>query len=124
MKRAGTLRSVDSINTALFNVDAASLVALAGCEISTARRWLRTRRMPRPIVRLVALLRGGELGELYPAWRGWRVQSGRLVSPDGYTFAPGELVSRAFLNANLSQVERGLATLAEPPGLGAGRRSA
>ena len=47
--------------------------------------------MPWSAVRLLRLLRGSDLGELSPAWRGWHLQGDRLVSSAGTTFAVHEL---------------------------------
>ena len=60
---------------------------LLGVCLRTVRHWDRGRnRVPWSAVRLLRILRGGEL----PAtdWDGWRVlDGGRLVTPAGVTFS-------------------------------------
>lgn len=36
-----------------------------------------------------------DLGTLDPAWRGWKLERGLLVSPDGWTFRPGDVSASA-----------------------------
>ena len=58
-----------------------------GVGVSTVRRWDRgQRRVPWAVVRLLRLLRQGDLGSLAPAWAGWTVHGGTLRSPEGRVF--------------------------------------
>lgn len=64
--------------------------ALGVC-VRTVRHWDAGRnRVPWSAVRLLRLLRGGDLGELSPAWTGWRLSGDRLVTPAGVVFRGGE----------------------------------
>lgn len=54
----------------------------------TARRW---RARGRPARSLLGIAASGELGQLWPAWDGWRVLGKNLVAPDGRTWSRGEL---------------------------------
>lgn len=61
--------------------------------VRTVRHWDSGRnRVPWSAVKLLRLLRLGDLGALYPAWDGWKLRpDGDLVSPNGYAFEPWRL---------------------------------
>lgn len=65
---------------------------LGVCE-RTIRHWDTGRnRVPWAAVKLLRLLRLGDLGALHPAWSGWLLHpDGDLVSGNGYRFAPWRL---------------------------------
>lgn len=65
------------------------LVELTGVHPVTVRRWKKLARIPRWLQRLVRVCLHGELAEIDPAWRGWRLVRGELVSPEGRAFTPG-----------------------------------
>jgi hypothetical protein len=65
--------------------------ALLGVSVKTVRNWDRGRhRVPWSAVKLLRLLRLGDLGALAPAWAGWRLQGETLLSPEGRRFTPGD----------------------------------
>ena len=69
------------------------VAAATGMHRTTVSRWRRRRSFP-PIVRRLARLElDGELGAIHAAWTGWRLdrKAGELVTPDGWTFTPGEI---------------------------------
>lgn len=58
--------------------------AYLGVCVRTIRHWDAGRcRVPWSVVRLLRLLRAGELGGLLEGWDGWTIYRDRLVSPDG-----------------------------------------
>lgn len=60
--------------------------AYLGVCVRTIRHWDAGRcRVPWSAVRLLRLLRAGELGGLLDGWEGWTIFRDRLVSPDGRT---------------------------------------
>lgn len=67
--------------------------AFLGVCVRTVRHWDSGRnRVPWAAVKLLRLLRCGDLGALHPAWSGWVLRpDGDLVSGDGYRFAPYRL---------------------------------
>lgn len=86
------------------------LARLAGVSLRTARRWRATGHIPRPARVLIAVKLGWlELGVLSPAWSGWYLRRGELVSPDGWTFSAGELLALPFRYQQLRHAERELA---------------
>ncbi|MGH7144764.1 MAG: DUF3653 domain-containing protein [Planctomycetota bacterium] len=74
----------------------AGLRERAGVSVVTLRRWKRTGRLPRWAIILVAIL-SGELEQVDPAFAGWLIRAGELISPEGWRFTPGEIRSIPFL---------------------------
>lgn len=65
---------------------------LLGCSMSAIRAWDRgTHRVPWSAVKLLRLYRRGDLGALRPEWRGWTLNRGGLVSPEGVAYGRGDL---------------------------------
>ncbi|MDE2155613.1 MAG: hypothetical protein KGJ32_06920, partial [Xanthomonadaceae bacterium] len=61
--------------------------AYLGVCLRTVRHWDSGRnRVPWSAVRLLRLLRAGELGGLLDGWEGWRIVRDRLVSPEGRVY--------------------------------------
>jgi len=74
------------LRRSLFLSQQAVADALGVC-LRTVRYWDTGRnRVPWSAVRLLRLLRGGDLGELSPVWTGWRIVGDALVTPAGVPF--------------------------------------
>lgn len=86
----------------LWGVGARMLAERTGVSLATARRWKRARRIPAAIARFIQVAIFGELGVISRAWRGWSLRDGALVSPEGWTFSPGEILSLPFLRQQLA----------------------
>ncbi len=73
------------------------------CGVSrrTLERWKRSRRVPRWAVILIRLL-DGELEAIDPAFAGWIIRRGELVSPENWCFTPGEIRSIPLLHSALA----------------------
>lgn len=70
----------------------ARCAAFLGCSESAVRAWDRGRnRVPGPVVRLLRLVRLGDLSVLDPAWAGWQLVGDALRSPEGFPYKAGEL---------------------------------
>ena len=74
----------------------------------TLHNWeAGTCRVPYAAYKLMRLMAGGNLKHLCPTWDGWTLQRGKLISPEGRQFAPGDmawlslLVARARLFSDL-----------------------
>ena len=78
-----------STGNALAPIHDAHLVELTGVHPVTVRRWKKLVRLPCWLERLVRVCVHGELADVDPAWRGWRLIAGELVSPEGWTYTPG-----------------------------------
>jgi len=63
------------------------------CDVSprTVRRWRASGDWP-PVARLAAAQLSGDLGTLFPAWRGWMVHGDTLTAPDGRTVSQAQIL--------------------------------
>lgn len=65
---------------------------LLGCSLSAVRAWDRgAHRVPWSAVKLLRLLRLGDLGALRDEWRGWTLNRNGIVSPSGDVYDRGDL---------------------------------
>lgn len=63
-----------------------------GCSVSAVRAWDRGRnRVPWSAVKLLRLLRLGDLGTLRREWHGWTLNRNGIVSPEGVAYSRGDL---------------------------------
>jgi hypothetical protein len=63
-----------------------------GVSVRTVQNWdAGTRRVPWSVVRLLRLLRQGDLGALEDGWKGFKLVRGKLVTPDGRVFRQEDL---------------------------------
>jgi len=67
------------------------LARLAGVTERSVRRWKVAGRVPEPYSTRVALLLTADLGALSQAWKGWSIQKGELLSPEGLRLLPQHL---------------------------------
>jgi hypothetical protein len=87
----------------LEGVSTTLLGMITGAPPGTCRRWMALpHKMPETARRLIAILLGGELGELDRAWRGWRILNGVLLSPNGDEFVPGQVQAIPFQRAQIA----------------------
>ena len=62
-----------------------------GVAVRTVAYWEAGRcRVPWSVVRLLRIVRLGDLGALSPRWAGWHLTGGALHSPEGRAFSPYE----------------------------------
>lgn len=69
------------------------LAERTGVSLRTARRWRQTGQYPPWAAILIRVMIRGDLGAIDPAWRGWRLIRGQLVSRENWIFPPGEVLS-------------------------------
>jgi hypothetical protein len=100
--RKSTLSSVDADIFA--HLKAEELSELAGVTLSTARRWRQRKALPEPVRRLLEVTALGRLDIL--GWKGWRIIDGELLSPEGWAFGPGEVMSLRLLRMQVRELER------------------
>jgi len=87
---------------ALYGVPVGVLATLTGAHPTTARRWKRAQRVPPWLTRLARVIIDGELGEVSPDWRGWRLVRGELVSPEGWTATPGDVLALPLMRGQIA----------------------
>jgi hypothetical protein len=82
-----------------YGLSAKDIARICKVDLATARRWRRGATCP-PESALMLL--SGDLGYLDPAWRGWKVRGGQLVSPENWIATPGDVLSIQLTQAQLS----------------------
>ena len=101
---------------------------LLGCSLSAVRAWDRgTHRVPWSAVKLLRLLRSGDLGALRAEWRGWTLDRNGIVSPSGIAYSRGDLgwwsltcrQAEAFRQGRAAQRRATGRSVSEPPSMSA-----
>lgn len=77
---------------------AKEIATLCEVDVSTARRWLRGAICPPKTAQMIL---SGDLGIFDPAWAGWIVRRGKLVSPENWISTPGEVRATQMVEAQL-----------------------
>lgn len=100
-RRGTTLKPVDAEIFAHLNTE--ELADLAGVNVATARRWKAACKLPETVKRLLEITALGRLDVL--GWRGWRLIRGELISPEGWQFKPGDVMSLQLLRMQVRGLE-------------------
>lgn len=87
-------------------LDSATLAATCGVSLRTAERWRARGTMPAALALAVALLQDGDLGVFSAAWRGWKLVRDELVSPENWTFRPGEVAAIPLMSQQVRLYQR------------------
>lgn len=87
------------------------LAELAGVHRTTAERWKRSQRLPKPISTLMRVMLDGELELVHSDWSGWRLdrRTGVLYTPDGWPCRPSDILAIRYRLAQVRALERELA---------------
>lgn len=88
---------------ALFGLSAKHIAHICGVDLTTARRWKRGAICP-PQSALALLT--GDLGFLDPAWAGWTIREGLLVSPENWRLTMGDVLASRLHEAQLAAWRR------------------
>ncbi len=78
---------------ALYGIPADVIANWTQVHITTARRWKRGEEPPHAAVQMIELRATGELKVVDLAWHGWRLKDGALLSPNGDSFTPNEIMA-------------------------------
>ena len=92
----------DAVRDALYGMPAHEIARICRVDVATARRWKRGATTP-PAAALMILR--ADLGCLDPAFQGWRLRDGQLVSPEGWTASPGEVLSIPLMRAQIASYQ-------------------
>ena len=82
----------------LFGLSIKKIADTCKVDITTARRWKRGAICP-PQAALAVLT--GDLGFLDPAWRGWNLIRGHLVSPEGWEVSMNDVLATQLKDAQI-----------------------
>lgn len=87
------------MNDCSYGIPAEEIARVCGVDVRTARRWKRGEtRMPKTS----AMILRGDLGCFDPAWQGWKLRDGKLISPEGWETLPGDVLSLPLLRAQVA----------------------
>lgn len=90
----------------LFAFSIREIQRVCGVDVTTARRWKkRSKRAICPPEWAVARLEG-DLAFLDPAWRGWHLIGGELVSPENWQISMGAVLATQLMTAQLNEYQR------------------
>jgi hypothetical protein len=82
-----------------YGIRAEDIARLCRVNVATARRWKRgATRIPEAAKMILT----GDLGAFDPAFRGWKMRDGKLISPEGWEASPGDVLSIPLLRAQIS----------------------
>jgi transcriptional regulator with XRE-family HTH domain len=85
--------------TACYGINAREIARRCGVDIATARRWKRgASQMPKA----AQMILSGDLGHFDPAWAGWTLGDGKLISPEGIRAVPTDVLAMPFVQAQLA----------------------
>lgn len=88
---------------AISEISVKDLVAICGVDITTARRWRRGSNLPPSyVLDFVNAKKFGDLGFLDPAWRGWVLRQGHLVSPENWMMSMSDVLASRLHEAQLA----------------------
>jgi len=86
-----------------YGIHVNEIARICGVDLATARRWKREATCP-PKSAVMLIL--GDLGCFDPAWAGWRLSRGLLISPEGWEATPGHVRAMKMMHATLGTYRR------------------
>lgn len=87
----------------LSEIPVKDLVAICHIDITTARRWRRGSNLPPAyILDFVNAKLFGDMGFLDPAWRGWTLRDGHLISPEAWMMSMSDVLASRLHEAQLA----------------------
>jgi len=87
------------MNECCYGIPAEVIARLCRVDVATARRWKRgATRIPEAAKMILT----GDLGAFDPAFRGWKMRDGKLISPEGWEATAGDVLSIPLLRAQIS----------------------
>jgi len=98
---------METLAERLKSLTAQQIADLCQVDLATARRWRRQAICP-PKSAQILLMAPGDLGWLDPAWGGWLLRKGLLISPEGWEATPGDVRAMQLKEAQVSALRRDL----------------
>jgi hypothetical protein len=83
-----------------------ALAAAGRVSLRTARRWKTSGRMPADRAPALVLRSDGLLDGLIEGWSGFRIEPGRLTTPEGYSYTASELRALTLKLELLAELQR------------------
>jgi hypothetical protein len=92
-----------SPNGVLYGIPTAEIARICCVSLRTARRWKDGARRP-PATSLMIL--SADLGVFDPAWCGWVIRRGILISPEGWEVSTGEIMATPLMRMQILAYQR------------------
>jgi hypothetical protein len=112
------------IRDACYGLPAEEIARRCHVDVATARRWKRGASHPARTAIMILL---EDLGCFDPAWKGWRIRDGQLISAEGWAVTPGDVLGLPLMRAQIISYQREqriakaeLDALEEQPAAGSG----
>lgn len=83
----------------LYGIPSETIARICKVDITTARRWKRGKTQMPETARMIL---AGDLGCFDPAFRGWSIRDGKLVSPEGWEATAGDILTIPLMRAQIS----------------------
>lgn len=91
----------------LYGLSIKQIVEICGVDVTTARRWKRGAICPpQHLLEYLAAKVNGDLSFLDPAWRGWVLRHGALISPEGWQMTMSDVLASRLHEAQLAAWRR------------------
>jgi hypothetical protein len=87
----------------LYGIPATEIARICRVDLATARRWKRGATFP-PATSL--MVPSGDLGVFDPAWSGWIIRRGKLISPEGWEVTTGEVMATPLMRMQIMAYQR------------------
>lgn len=94
-----TLRGMADPSSPCYGLSTKDIARICKVDLATARRWKRGATCLPETARMIL---EGDLGCMDPAWRGWRLSRGTLISPENWIATPGDVLSIQLTQAQLA----------------------
>lgn len=82
-----------------YGIPAGVIARLCRVDVATARRWKRGATRIPEAAKMILI---ADLSAFSPAFAGWTLRGGKLVSPEGWEAAPGDILSIPLLRAQVA----------------------
>lgn len=97
------MKPMDMQYESLSAIPVRHLVEICHIDITTARRWRRGSNLPPPyVLDFVNAKLTADLSFLDPAWRGWVLRKGHLISPEGWEMSMSDVLASRLHEAQLA----------------------
>ena len=82
-----------------YGIPAAVIARICKVDVKTARNWRRGKTQMSETAKMIL---SGDLGAFDPAFQGWRMRDGKLISPEGWEATAGDILSIPLMKAQIS----------------------
>lgn len=97
------MKPMDMQYESLSAIPVRHLVEICHIDITTARRWRRGSNLPPAyVLDFVNAKLTADLSFLDPAWRGWVLRKGHLISPEGWEMSMSDVLASRLHEAQLA----------------------